>query len=85
MVWAVVSHHIHFPGTASHAVKWSAINVCAIFIAVLVVAFPFQYKQVVLMVIAVARSIADYVFCGAFYFPSASDARTYGLSAATGG
>jgi hypothetical protein len=70
MLWAVVSHFIHFPETKSHAVKWSIINLCAIAIAILVIAFPFQQKQLVLMVIAVGRSIADYVQCGDFYFPS---------------
>lgn len=70
MIWALPSHYIHFPGTRSHAVKWSAINVCAIFIAFLVVEYSFQHKQLVLMVIALGRSIADYVFCGDFYFPT---------------
>ncbi len=70
MIWAIVSHYIHFPGTKSHALKWSAINVCAIVIAILVVEFPFQHKQFVLTVIAVGRTIADYVFSGGFYFPS---------------
>lgn len=74
MVWALTSHYIHFPGIRSHAVKWSFINVCAIFISILVVAYPFQHKQLVLMVIAVGRSIADYVLCGGFYLPDASEA-----------
>jgi hypothetical protein len=74
MIWASASHYIHFPGIRSHAVKWSVINVCAMFIAILVVAYPFQHKLVVLMVIAVGRSIADYVFCGDFYFPNAPEA-----------
>jgi hypothetical protein len=74
MIWAVSSHYIHFPGTKSHAMKWSAINVCAIFVAIFVVEYPFQHKQFLLMVIAVGRSIADYAFCGDFYFPGPSDA-----------
>jgi hypothetical protein len=73
MIWALASHYIHFPETRSHAVRWSVINLCAIVIAILVVEFPFQHKQFVLMVIAVARSIADYVGCGEFYFPSSVD------------
>jgi hypothetical protein len=73
MVWAVSSHYIHFPGTKSHALKWSGINVCAFFIAVLVFEYPFQHKQFVLMVIALGRTIADYIFSGNFYFPSNSD------------
>lgn len=74
MIWAVTSHYIHFPGTKSHAMKWSVINVCAIFIAIFVIEYPFQHKQFLLMVIAVGRSIADYAFCGDFYFPSPSEA-----------
>jgi hypothetical protein len=73
-VWSVASHYIHFPGTKSHSVKWAAINVCAIVIAIFVVEYPFQHKEFVLMVIAVGRSIADYVLCGDFYFPSTSNA-----------
>ncbi len=39
--------------------RWSVINLVAIFIAILVVAFPFQYKTIVLMVIAIVRTIVD--------------------------
>lgn len=69
MIWAFVSHQIHFPGRKSHAKKWSLINIVAIFLAFLVVTFPFESKALVLMGIAVLRSIADYGFCWAFYFP----------------
>lgn len=69
MLWAVLSHQIHFPGRASHSLRWSVINIVAIFVAILVVAFPFEHKPSVLMVIAIMRSIADYGFCRDFYFP----------------
>jgi len=75
MVWAFASHFIHFPGTRSHAVRWLIINVCAIFVAILVIEYyPFEHRQFVLMVIAVGRSIADYGFCGDFYFENPSNA-----------
>lgn len=72
MIWAFISHQIHFPGTRSHAVKWSVINVVAALFAILVITYPFQYKLLVLMVIAVFRSVADYLLCWSFYFPSKS-------------
>src|SRR4051794_21625920 len=53
MIWAVSSHYIHFPGTKSHAIKWSAINLCAIFVAIFVIEYPFQHQPFLLMVIAV--------------------------------
>jgi hypothetical protein len=72
MVWGFISHQIHFPGQKSHSVRWSKINVCIGVLAVLVVAFPFQKKPFVLMVLAIARTIADYWFCWDFYFPAAA-------------
>jgi hypothetical protein len=74
MLWGVVSHHIHFPKLKSHALTWSTINVIAMFFAILVVAYPFQAKPVVLMVIALLRFVADYWFSWTFYFPSAQNA-----------
>jgi hypothetical protein len=69
MVWAFISHQIHFPGKKSHAVRWSTINITAMAVAVLVVAFPFKHKLLVLTVLAVLRTIADYRICWNFYFP----------------
>lgn len=69
MLWGFVSHQIHFPGQKSHVRKWSAINLVAIVIAILLVAYPFNPKTIVLMVIAIMRSIVDYWFCWDFYFP----------------
>jgi hypothetical protein len=70
MAWAFISHQIHFPGQKSHARKWSTINIIGIGIAILIVAFPFEPKLLVLMAIAVFRSIADYGMCWDFYFPA---------------
>lgn len=69
MLWAFTSHQIHFPGQKSHARRWSAVNLVAIVIAILIVAYPFQHKAFVLMAIAIVRSIVDYWFCWDFYFP----------------
>jgi VanZ family protein len=70
MVWGIISHQIHFPGRKSHVLKWSKINLAAIALAILVVAYPFQYKPLVLMFVAILRSIVDYSLCWDFYFPS---------------
>lgn len=69
MIWAFVSHQVHFPGQKSHSKKWSIINLVTIAIAILIVEFPFQEKNLVLMVIAIMRSIVDYWLCWSFYFP----------------
>lgn len=73
MVWGFISHTIHFSGKKSHVRKWSVVNLYAIFLAILVVAFPFQSKTIVLMVIAIMRTIVDYMLCWDFYFPRGSD------------
>jgi hypothetical protein len=70
MLLGIISNHVKFPGKKSHAVKWSLINLVAIALAVLVVTFPFNAKPLVLMMIAVLRSIADYALCWNFYFPA---------------
>ena len=70
MLWGITSHQIHFPGTESHSKRWSIINLAAMTPAILVVAYPFHAKPLVLMAIAVVRSIVDYAFCWDFYFPS---------------
>jgi hypothetical protein len=69
MIWGFISHEIHFPGEKSHVRKWSAINLIAIALAVAVVAYPFMIKTYLLMVLAILRSIIDYLFCWDFYFP----------------
>jgi hypothetical protein len=68
-VWGFISHQIHFPGLKSHVRRWAGINFVGIVVAILIVAFPFQYKSIVLMVVAIARSITDYLWCWDFYFP----------------
>ena len=69
MAWAFVSHQIHFRGKKSHAHRWSTINLVAMAAAFLAVELPFNSEPLVLMVIAVLRSIVDYWLCWEFYFP----------------
>jgi hypothetical protein len=83
MLWAFVSHQIHFPGKKSHARRWSTINLISIGIAILIIKFPFQSKSFVLMALAVARSITDYGLCWDFYFPSPDGAQKAAKSAAS--
>lgn len=68
MLWGFISHEIHFPGQKSHVRKWSAINLVAIVIAILIVECPLQQKVILLMVVAIVRSITDYSLCWDFYF-----------------
>ena len=70
MVWGYISHLIHFPHEKSHVARWSIINVVAGLLAFMIVAYPFERKPWVLMVIAIVRSVADYRICWRFYFPS---------------
>lgn len=72
MVWGYISHLIHFPHQKSHVRRWSAINFSAIVLAILIVAYSFQYKPIVLMVVAIVRTIVDYNRCWDFYFPHRS-------------
>jgi hypothetical protein len=72
MLWGFISHQIHFSGKKSHVVRWAGINVAAGFLAFLIVELPFNQRPWVLMGIAIVRSIADYSFCWAFYFPDGS-------------
>jgi hypothetical protein len=68
-LWGFISHQIHFPGQKSHVRRWSAINLAAIVMAILIVDYSFQHKLLMLMMIAIVRSIVDYAFCWDFYFP----------------
>jgi hypothetical protein len=68
-LWGFVSHQIHFPTQKSHVRRWSAVNLAAIAIAILIVDYDFQSKPLALMIVAILRSIVDYAFCWDFYFP----------------
>ena len=68
----VLAHQVHFPRKeipCSQLVTHQ-LNLVAIALAVLVVTFPFNAKPLVLTMIAVLRSIADYALCWNFYFPA---------------
>lgn len=69
MLWGFVSHQIHYRGQKSGVVRWSVINLIAMAVALFVVAFPFQAKPLLLMAVAILRTVADYKFCWSFYFP----------------
>jgi hypothetical protein len=70
MLWGGISHLIHFPDHKSHVLKWSKINLAAMLLAILIVECSFQHKVILLMVVAIVRSIVDYGLCWKdFYFP----------------
>jgi hypothetical protein len=70
MVWAGISHWIHFKGKKSHAKKWSRINVVALLAAAFVFLVPPAARPVFLMAVAILRTVADYRYCWQFYFPA---------------
>lgn len=45
MLWGFISHQIHFHGQKSHVLRWSAINLTAIALAILVVAYPYPIQS----------------------------------------
>jgi len=69
MFWGLIAHQIHFRAAKSHVLKWSAVNVVAMALAIPIIAFPFQSKVNVLSALALLRTIADYWLCWDFYFP----------------
>ncbi|MCU1329940.1 MAG: hypothetical protein JWN34_5310 [Bryobacterales bacterium] len=69
VVWAAISHQIHFPGERSHSLSWSTINIGAILAMLGVLTFSFDPKPPLLMAIAMVRTIVDYRNGRAFYFP----------------
>jgi hypothetical protein len=71
MVWGFISHEIHFRGEKSHVIHWSIINIVAGLLGVLVWAFASRGIAWVLMILSMARTIADYRFGSDFYFPQA--------------
>jgi hypothetical protein len=70
MIWGIISHRIHFRGGKSHVLDWSKINVVAAVVAIpMIIWFPSASKAWGLMIVAVGRTIVDYVRGKEFYFP----------------
>lgn len=72
MLWALVSHWIHYSQDKPSVFSWSAINAAAIVLG-LFVGFTQYYSPTVkswlLLVIAIGRTALDYWFYWQFYFP----------------
>lgn len=69
-VWALISHWIHFSDQKSHALRWARVNAVFIVGGVLIATLGLPQQAVVLMALAIARTLADYRICSDFYFPS---------------
>jgi hypothetical protein len=69
MAWGWVSHFIHYAGQRPSIARWSAINFAALLVALFVLFYPSQSQLLMLMVVAIARTIVDYALCWNFYFP----------------
>lgn len=69
-LWGWVAHAIHYrKEVRSTVARWSAINVVFIFVGLVIWNYQGVHTAVILMSLALARTIADYVLCKDFYFP----------------
>ena len=75
VVWALISHWIHYGGLKPSVVRWSLINAVVLIIG-LFVGLRQDYTDLakgwLLLVLALGRTVADYWACWFFYFPSVS-------------
>jgi hypothetical protein len=72
MIWALVSHWIHYKKFSPSVVRWAGINFVTLILALFVFLtdiYSATPKAWLLFALAVARGVADYWFCWAFYFP----------------
>lgn len=71
MLWGGLSHLIHYWGHKPSIVRWSVINLIAGGAALLValMVYPSKRLPLILMIIAIGRTVCDYGFCWKFYFP----------------
>lgn len=73
LVWAVVAHWIHYREYSPSVVRWAFINFITLSVALfvfLIEDYSDFSKTVLLFVIALARTVADYKSCWTFYFPN---------------
>ena len=72
VIWSLVSHWIHYRTLKASIVRWSIINAVTLALG-LALALPTIYEDAakawLLLVLAVARTLADYKACWSFYFP----------------
>lgn len=79
VLWALVSHWIHYTEDNPRVFSWSAINAAAIVLGLFVGLteyYPPTAKSWLLLIIAIGRTVFDYWFYWPFYFPSDGAKRT---------
>jgi hypothetical protein len=72
MVWALVSHWIHYTDVKPSVITWSGINAAAIGLGLFVgltQIYGDNVRGVLLFVVALGRTVFDYFLCWQFYFP----------------
>jgi len=70
MLWAAISHWIHYRNYNPSVVRWAIINFVTLTFGFIIWSFNFfENKALVLMTISIMRTAADYFFCWEFYFP----------------
>jgi hypothetical protein len=72
VVWALVSHWIHYTGISPSILRWSTINGVVVALG-LFIGLNSNYSDMakgwLFLVLAASRSLADYLSCWEFYFP----------------
>jgi hypothetical protein len=71
MLWGVASHFIHYAGEKPSVLRWCYINLLAMGVGLGVILYPSDRRPVLLMLVAIFRTVADYKYCWTFYFPRA--------------
>lgn len=72
-IWAFITHGIHYGPIKPSTMNWGVINLIAV-IVLLIVYFtqvfpPGAVRSWMLAIVAIIRTVLDYVFCWKFYFP----------------
>lgn len=70
MVWAFVSHWIHYRKFDPSIRRWAVINFVTLVVGTLILSSTyFPNKAVPFLCLSMLRTVADYFFCWKFYFP----------------
>lgn len=82
VLWALVSHWIHYRKFKPSVIRWATINSIAIVVGIFIYLNESSYakenKPFLLFIVAVLRSAFDYGFLWRFYFPKSEQSITTG-------
>lgn len=72
IIWATLSHWIHYKGLTVTVLRWMLINVGTMILGTLLYLTTFftdEHKPLILTLLVGVRTIVDYIACWRFYFP----------------